>query len=52
MDFEWDLAEHFLFLYHDAGETEYLELGMESTHSNVGQISLALYSGLFAYAGW
>ena len=52
MDFEWDLAKHFLFLYHDAGETEYLALGMESTNSNVGQISLALYSGLFAYAGW
>lgn len=36
----------------DAGETEYLEQGMESTNSDVGQISLALYSGLFAYAGW
>ncbi|XP_025115030.1 large neutral amino acids transporter small subunit 1-like [Pomacea canaliculata] len=34
------------------GETEYLEMGMESTSSDVGKISLALYSGLFAYAGW
>lgn len=34
------------------GETEYLELGMESTSSDVGKISLSLYSGLFAYAGW
>ncbi|KAL8589332.1 hypothetical protein ACOMHN_052335 [Nucella lapillus] len=34
------------------GETEYLESGMESTNKDVGKLSLALYSGLFAYAGW
>ncbi|XP_076470432.1 large neutral amino acids transporter small subunit 2-like [Babylonia areolata] len=34
------------------GETEHLATGMESTNKDVGQLSLALYSGLFAYAGW
>ncbi|KAK7114807.1 large neutral amino acids transporter small subunit 2-like [Littorina saxatilis] len=34
------------------GETEYLNYGMESTSEDIGKISLAFYSGLFAYAGW
>lgn len=34
------------------GETEYLATGFEGTNSDVGKISLAVYSGLFAYAGW
>ncbi|GFO43343.1 Y+l amino acid transporter 2 [Plakobranchus ocellatus] len=34
------------------GETEHLEEGFENSVTDVGKISLALYSGLFAYAGW
>ncbi|KAK3799129.1 hypothetical protein RRG08_051404 [Elysia crispata] len=34
------------------GETEHLQEGFEGSVLDVGKISLALYSGLFAYAGW
>ncbi|KAH9499797.1 Large neutral amino acids transporter small subunit 2 [Bulinus truncatus] len=34
------------------GEVEHFEGAFEGTHWDVGKISLALYSGLFAYAGW
>lgn len=34
------------------GRTEYFEKPFEDTTTNVGDISLAIYSGLFAYAGW
>ena len=34
------------------GETEHLENAMESTNTDAGGLSLSLYSGLFAYAGW
>jgi amino acid transporter len=34
------------------GRTEYFENAFENTNTNVGTVSLAIYSGLFAYAGW
>ncbi|BFZ12894.1 hypothetical protein BsWGS_15933 [Bradybaena similaris] len=34
------------------GEVEYFNEPFQDTYSDVGRISLALYSGLFAYAGW
>ncbi|XP_005096785.1 Y+L amino acid transporter 2 [Aplysia californica] len=34
------------------GETEHLEDAFADSNPEVGKISLALYSGLFAYAGW
>ncbi|XP_048253608.1 Y+L amino acid transporter 2-like [Haliotis rufescens] len=34
------------------GETEHLATGLEGSSDSVGDISLAFYSGLFAYAGW
>ncbi|KAK3086473.1 hypothetical protein FSP39_018928 [Pinctada imbricata] len=34
------------------GETEYFENAFEDSSKDVGSISLAFYSGLFAYAGW
>ncbi|XP_055955643.1 Y+L amino acid transporter 2 isoform X2 [Patella vulgata] len=34
------------------GETEYFQDAFQGTSTNVGSISLAFYSGLFAYAGW
>ena len=34
------------------GRTEYFEKPFEDTTTDVGEISLAIYSGLFAYAGW
>lgn len=34
------------------GEVEHLQDTFEGTNWDVGKISLALYSGLFAYAGW
>ena len=35
-----------------AGRREYFEKPFEDTTKNVGDVSLAIYSGLFAYAGW
>jgi len=34
------------------GRREYFEKPFEDTTKNVGDVSLAIYSGLFAYAGW
>ncbi|KAI0238479.1 Large neutral amino acids transporter small subunit 2 [Lamellibrachia satsuma] len=34
------------------GRREYFEKPFEDTTKNVGDLSLAIYSGLFAYAGW
>ncbi|KAJ8302582.1 hypothetical protein KUTeg_018978 [Tegillarca granosa] len=34
------------------GEVEYFQNSFEGTSQDVGSISLAFYSGLFAYAGW
>ncbi|KAK6174528.1 hypothetical protein SNE40_017786 [Patella caerulea] len=34
------------------GETEYFQDAFQGTSTDVGSISLAFYSGLFAYAGW
>ncbi|XP_061163232.1 large neutral amino acids transporter small subunit 1-like [Saccostrea echinata] len=34
------------------GEVEYFQDAFQNTNTDVGQISLAFYSGLFAYAGW
>ncbi|KAL5021429.1 hypothetical protein ScPMuIL_000584 [Solemya velum] len=34
------------------GEVEYFQNGFENTSTDVGSVSLAFYSGLFAYAGW
>ncbi|ESO87801.1 hypothetical protein LOTGIDRAFT_179200 [Lottia gigantea] len=34
------------------GEVEYFKNPMKGTSTDVGKISLAFYSGLFAYAGW
>lgn len=34
------------------GEVEYFQNAFEGTSQDVGSISLAFYSGLFAYAGW
>ncbi len=34
------------------GKVEYFENAFEDTNHDVGAVSLAVYSGLFAYAGW
>lgn len=34
------------------GNVEYFENAFEGTTTDVGKLSLAVYSGLFAYAGW
>jgi len=34
------------------GNTEYFENAFEGTTKDVGEVSLSIYSGLFAYAGW
>ena len=34
------------------GRVEYFENAWEGTSTDVGDISLSIYSGLFAYAGW
>lgn len=48
-DFNLDLI---LFINKFTGEIEYFQNSFENTSTDVGQISLAFYSGLFAYAGW
>jgi hypothetical protein len=35
-----------------AGEYEYFQNAFEDSESDIGKISLAFYSGLFAYNGW
>ena len=34
------------------GKTEHLENAFENTTTKPGAIAVALYSGLFSYAGW
>jgi len=42
--------EHFWLIL--SGNVEYFDNVFENTTTDVGKLSLAVYSGLFAYAGW
>ena len=42
----------FLVRFIFSGETQYFHNMFEGTTTNVGDLSLSIYSGLFAYAGW
>ena len=39
-------------LQYFAGELEAFEKPFQNTETDIGKISLAFYSGLFAYNGW
>ena len=41
-----------VIVFYIAGHMEYFEDAFVGTSQSVGSVSLAIYSGLFAYAGW
>ena len=49
--FQFSISKQHMWIA-STGRTEYFEDPWEGTSTDVGSLSLSIYSGLFAYAGW